>query len=107
MKSNVTLTSRIPLVQKQLRLASQVVRKSALDVEAQAKLRAPVDTGFLRNSIHTEQSSDLRAEVIVGAEYGLYIEYGTSRMAAQPFLNPAVEFVRPAFEAACAALLKL
>lgn len=105
--SRVTLKSRIPELQKQLALASQVVRKTAFDVEAQAKLRAPVDTGFLRNSIHTEQESELRASVNVGAEYGLFVEYGTSRMAAQPFLNPAVESVRPAFEAAVTALLKL
>ena len=31
---------------------SRVVRKAAFDVERGAKLRAPVDTGALKNSIH-------------------------------------------------------
>lgn len=105
--SSVTFQSKVPLLIAHLKLAGQVVRKTALDIEAQAKLRAPVDTGFLRNSIQMNSTGELSAEVIVGAEYGLYLEFGTSRMGARPFLNPAVEFARPAFEAAMRKLLKL
>lgn len=32
-----------------------------------------------------------------GVEYGLYQEMGTVKMAAQPFMVPAVEAVRPGF----------
>jgi len=35
-----------------LEQAEQVVEKTARDVERLAKIRAPVDTGALRNSIH-------------------------------------------------------
>lgn len=100
-------------IAKKLRKAtSEIVRKTALDIEAGAKLKAPVDTGYLKNSIYasTAQGSDYstglpevkpandqEAIVGVGAEYGQYVEYGTVHMAAQPFLTPAVEANRQAF----------
>ena len=108
----------------------QLVRKAALDIEREAKIRAPVDTGFMRNSIYavTHMSSDygtgtdtppsgasllpelpkpkdrLTALVAVGASYGAYVEMGTSRMAAQPYLIPAADVVRPQFVEALARL---
>lgn len=41
---------------------------------------------------------DLSAYVVVGATYGVFVEYGTSRMSAQPFFHPAVESMRSVFE---------
>lgn len=35
-----------------------------------------------------------------GVTYGIYQELGTSKMAAQPFMVPAVEAVRPGFNQA-------
>lgn len=37
--------------------------------------------------------TDSRWIVGVGAEYGAYVEFGTARMAAQPYLFPAVQKV--------------
>jgi len=80
---------------------AQVVRKAAFDVERFAKTYAPVDTGFLRSSIHTEiQVNKLRmysAAVVAGAEYASFVESGTSRMSPQPFLQPALDRVAPGF----------
>ena len=59
-----------------------------------AKENAPVDTGYLRRSIFMEidQSGDsYTGTVYCGAEYGLYLEFGTYKMFAQPFLFPAFE----------------
>lgn len=85
-----------------------VIRKAAFDVERGAKTRAPVDTGYLKNSIHTEiVQNDRRvyaAEVIAGAEYAAFVEYGTSRMAPQPFMGPAYEAVLPGFMAVMEAI---
>lgn len=39
-------------------------------------------------------------EVFIGpcVEYGIYQEFGTSKMAAQPYMTPAVEAIRAKFE---------
>lgn len=78
--------------------AGQVVAKTALAIEADAKTLAPVDTGFLQGSISTDLSSDrLKAEIGPTAEYGGYVELGTSRMAPQPYLAPASDRWEPGF----------
>lgn len=90
-------------------LAKVVVKKTAKDIESSAKQLAPVDTGFLRSGIKT---SDLRnvsqdspaAEVRASANYAVYQELGTSRMAPQPFMGPAADKHAPAFEQAMAQL---
>lgn len=68
-----------------------MIRKATLQVEAGAKLRVPVDTGLLLNSIQSTFEGDLTGIVFVGAEYGIHVEFGTTRMRAQPFLLPALE----------------
>lgn len=74
--------------------------KIAHDIEAWAKLNAPVDTGFLRGSIRARRMGDFYWVVAVGAEYGAYVELGTTRAAAQPYLLPAVLTVRSKLSAA-------
>lgn len=59
-----------------------------LQAEGYAKLKAPVDTGRLRNSISHATDED-SAYIGTNVEYAPYQEFGTSRMAAQPFLKPA------------------
>jgi HK97 gp10 family phage protein len=81
-------------------LASQVVRKAAADVEAHAKTLVPVDTGATKASIQVDPIDDLHSNVVVGTDYAPFIEYGTSRSPAQPYLTPAADAVRPGFEAA-------
>lgn len=81
--------------------ASLVVRKTAADIEATAKIHAPVDTGALRNSISSDISV-LSAEIGPTVDYGLYVEAGTSRAAPQPYMGPAADVHGPAFEAAIA-----
>lgn len=59
--------------------------------ESYAKKRCPVDTGRLRNSI-THQRYDENTEVIgTNVEYAPYVELGTHRMQAKPYLRPAAE----------------
>ncbi len=101
------------------------VKKVAFDVEAQAKTHAAVDTGFMKNSVYTVtvDSSDYSADGIdalpqvdappddhtayvgVGANYAVYVETGTSRMAAQPFMAPAAAHVEQGMAQAIAALI--
>lgn len=65
------------------------VIQGTLDVaETRAKALAPVDTGKLRNLITSERQGTVGI-LTSQAEYSVYVEYGTSRTRAQPFMNPA------------------
>jgi HK97 gp10 family phage protein len=86
-----------------------------LVVEGQAKQLAPVDTGRLAGSITTQAADgqstsptgdagpgdvinkpQAAGEVFVGTavDYGPYIEFGTVRSNAQPFLRPALDLAQ-------------
>lgn len=138
---------------KTLKLLSQVVRKTALDVEGEAKRlimtgpktgriyraeqsvtfvsggaanaafsnvvsfaaykgkkghqasapgEAPAtDTGNLASGINAERKSKLEYWVRSSAEYSLDLEYGTTKMAARPFMTPATGKYRVPFRKAC------
>lgn len=47
------------------------------------------DTGVLANNIETTQPAKLRVRVTSSAGYSAALEFGTSRMAARPFMRPA------------------
>lgn len=60
-----------------------------LVAEGYAKRLCPVDTGRLRNSItHVTRPDDNAVYIGTNVEYGQYVEYGTLRQKAQPFLRP-------------------
>ena len=50
-----------------------------------------IDTGDLYNSITAEQRDPNTTVVRDGVAYGVYQEFGTSRIAARPFFTPAIE----------------
>lgn len=80
-------------------VASAAVAKTALDIEATAKMYAPVDTGALMGSISSDVNA-LSAEIGPTVEYGAYVEEGTSRMAPQPYMGPAADQHIPDLERA-------
>lgn len=47
------------------------------------------DTGVLANNIETVQKAPLVVEVSSNAPYSSALEFGTSKMAARPFMAPA------------------
>ena len=63
-------------------------------MEKEAVRMCPVDTGRLRNSIHTEKVDDFHWFMADGVDYGIYQEFGTIRMRAQPFFRPALDFTK-------------
>lgn len=76
--------------------AATLLRVAGHSIERDAKASAPVDTGALRGSISTTTAGDGRSgsmsvEVGPTVEYGAYVELGTSRMGAQPYLAPAFD----------------
>lgn len=89
-------TDNTAAIMARVRAALQTgVRAGALVIENAAKEYCPVDTGTLRRSIHTEieYPSVNKVTAFIGpdAPYGIYVEYGTRRMAAQPYMRPAVD----------------
>lgn len=81
-------------------LVGRVLTASAAHIAADAKTRAPVRTGFLRSSIAVQQESPLSVVVGATANYSRFVEEGTSRMAARPYMRPAVEREIPVLKAA-------
>ncbi len=70
------------------------MNKAVMLVEGDAKRLAPVDTGRLHASIASRvEGNDKQIEGIVGTnvEYAPFQEFGTHKMAAHPFLFPALE----------------
>jgi len=54
----------------------------------------PVDTGFLHNSAFIQVGAD-DVQLGFSAEYASYVEFGTYKMAAQPYLRPALDEAEP------------
>ena len=68
----------------------QIIRATAQHVLGEARKRAPVATGALRdNSEVTDHEAYSNVEF--HQEYAPYVELGTHKMTARPFLKPAVE----------------
>jgi len=49
------------------------------------------DTGVLRTHIETAQVAPLKVEVSSNAPYAAALEFGTSKMAARPYMGPATD----------------
>lgn len=59
-------------------------------VAQRAKEHCPVDTGRLQESI-TSTANGKTVTVGSDVEYAVYVELGTCKMRAQPYLRPALE----------------
>ena len=84
------------------RIAVERLKLAADLVAEKAKIMVPVDTGALKNSIHTEiDEESLSARVIADAlrktpgpngpfSYAWYVETGEGTGPAQPYMRPAL-----------------
>lgn len=85
--------NHIPALIAHVESVSRSAPKKVCDtIAADARGRAPVATGYLRSSIQAVSlTAGKSAEVQVGAPYAAFVEFGTYKMAARPFLTPAFE----------------
>lgn len=68
-----------------------VIKESARKVQRSARDTAPVDSGDLKRSIKTKHYPKQQSSVVYTTlEYASYVEFGTSKMAAQPYMRPAL-----------------
>lgn len=64
--------------------------EAAKVIAEEAKRLAPVRTGNLRDSIQAIQEG-FDVYVVAEATYAKFVEFGTKRMAARPFIRKALE----------------
>jgi len=89
----------------EVRQALEQAMQDAMDetaraAKAAAQALAPVRTGLLRSSVYAQvdaRGGGARRVLTLGADapYAVYVELGTSRMRAQPFLRPAIDQEAP------------
>lgn len=94
-KVKATLHNRIDAISDALntRGKRKATKKVADMVAEEARSLAPVDTGRLRGSIDVVRDGNNHV-VVTDAPYAGFVEFGTSRQPAQPFLGPAAETVK-------------
>jgi HK97 gp10 family phage protein len=86
--------------------AAEAVADEVGDVQRDARRLAPVKTGELRRKIQAE-SSDLTGEVKSTARHTPFVEHGTYRDKAQPFMAPAALLARRRLPKRAAKLIKV
>lgn len=71
---------------------ASTVTKSMTQIKSHSQKVVPVDTGALRKSVETDLDNGpgiTTGQVSYNTGYAIYVEMGTSKMAAQPYLFPA------------------
>jgi HK97 gp10 family phage protein len=63
--------------------------KAAVYVQGEAKKRAVVDTGNMRANVYYKVVGFV-ALIYNTVKYSIFIEYGTIKMQARPFMRPAL-----------------
>lgn len=71
--------------------AQRALLQTGADIVDLTKQITPVDTGNLKGSYGAVPVTSHEVHVGTEVEYAPYVEYGTSRMAAQPHLTPAFQ----------------
>lgn len=82
---------------------------AGLIIQSGAQKRSPRKTGRNAASISMEVTGSglsAQAEIATGTEYGPYLELGTVKMAARPYLRPALREDAPAAQAKYAQVVK-
>jgi HK97 gp10 family phage protein len=69
--------------------AKEALLQTGADIVELTKQLSPVDTGALRQSYGAVPVDSNTIQIGSDKEYAPFVEYGTSRMAAQPHLTPA------------------
>lgn len=73
------------------RAAREVLDGVADDIEATAKTFVPVAEGALRDSIGVDRPDVMTRVIGPSLYYGRFVEDGTSKMAPQAYMGPALD----------------
>ena len=97
MKGDFKFTLDVDNSEEVIRSKNEAVRKALLAIGMNAESYAKksltdqraVDTGRLRNSV-THEEDATSVQVGTNVEYAPYIELGTYKMRARPYIKPAI-----------------
>lgn len=79
------------------RQAEKIITYHTSDLHTRSQRKVPVRTGHLKRSgIVRTNPEKLEGRVKYSADYAGYVEKGTRYMDAQPYLEPALNEVKPA-----------
>jgi len=97
-KNGAIIRKKLTALPKKLarNILRQAIRAAARQLADEVRTRAPVGpTGYLSSSIKSRDSrgerNQVAAKVATDAFYARFVEYGTSKMAAKPFMRPAFD----------------
>lgn len=65
------------------------------EAENICKREAPIDTGNLRRSIHALKQNQGQASLVSNVGYWAYVQYGTSKQSANPFVTRTANKIAP------------
>lgn len=81
--------------------AASAMKVTTGQVQATAKQVAPKRTGYMANNISVEPvkktATSVTGTVNAKADYSSFVEFGTYKMSAQPFIRPAVSAAQSLF----------
>lgn len=76
-------------------IADEEIERGLIKAEVEARRIVPVRTGFLRSTIGHRRLAVAAFVFEATAYYAVYVEYGTVKMRAQPYMRPALWRVLP------------
>ena len=81
--------------------AASAMKTTTGQVQAQAKQIAPKRTGYMANNILVEPvkktATSVTGTVNAKADYSSFVEFGTYKMSAEPFIRPAISAAQSLF----------
>jgi len=81
--------------------AASAMKTTTGQVQATAKQVAPKRTGYMANNISVEPvkktATSVTGTVDAKADYSSFVEFGTYKMSAEPFIRPAVSAAQSFF----------
>lgn len=107
--TTIVYNNYVYIAEKQAEMITLGMRKIMEMAKADAK-RVLVkghgyDTGTLRKSIYYRNVGELVYEMFTHVEYAHYVEFGTSKMRAMPFMFPAAKTAGGRIDTMVAAVL--
>lgn len=89
------LKASLAAMRKRLTTSNEeALRELGQEMKTRMKAAVPVDTGKLRDSIDVEMKGGGITVGPRGVDYAGYVEFGTSRSPAQPYIRPVAEWAR-------------